>query len=105
MSKGERWKTIEPFLKDRLHKAAERRAKRPTYDRAVPLLAESVDMNEAQDEPNPTEAFAAYGTVVKQSTMMAFADTFWFMGILCFCLFPLLFLMRRSLATGPVHID
>ena len=48
---------------------------------------------------------AAYGTVVKQSTMMAFADTFWFMGILCFCLFPLLFLMRRSLATGPVHID
>ena len=48
---------------------------------------------------------AAYGTVVKQSTMMAFADTFWFMGILCFCLFPLLFLMRRSLATGDVPID
>jgi DHA2 family multidrug resistance protein len=48
---------------------------------------------------------AAYGTVVKQSSMMAFADTFWFMGILCFCLFPMLFLMRRSLATGPVHVD
>ncbi|WP_243305098.1 DHA2 family efflux MFS transporter permease subunit [Geothrix oryzisoli] len=59
---------------------------------------------------SPTDAAhlaqgAAYGTVVRQSSMMAFSDTFWFMGILCFCLFPLLFLMRRSLATGPVHVD
>lgn len=48
---------------------------------------------------------AAYGTVVKQSTMMAFTDTFWLMGILCFCLFPLLFLMRRSLATGDMPLE
>ncbi len=48
---------------------------------------------------------AAYGTVVRQSTMMAFSDTFWFMGILCFCLFPLLFLMRRSLATGDMPLE
>ena len=47
----------------------------------------------------------AYGTVVKQSSMMAFADTFWFMGLLCFALFPLLFLMRRSRATGPIAIE
>jgi hypothetical protein len=37
--------------------------------------------------------------------MMAFADTFWFMGMLCFALFPLLFLMRRSRATGDMPID
>jgi hypothetical protein len=37
--------------------------------------------------------------------MMAFADTFWVMGLLCFALFPLLFLMRRSRATGPVVVD
>jgi len=48
---------------------------------------------------------AAYGTVVKQSSMMAFADTFWFMGMLCFALFPLIFLMRKSRATGPVVMD
>ena len=48
---------------------------------------------------------AAYGTVIKQSSMMAFADTFWFMGMLCFALFPLLFLMRRSRAHGPVAIE
>jgi len=47
----------------------------------------------------------AYGTVVKQSSMMAFADTFWFMGMLCFALFPLIFLMRKSRATGPIAID
>lgn len=48
---------------------------------------------------------AAYGTVVKQSTMMAFSDTFWFMGILCFCLFPMLFFMRRGRATGAVPME
>ena len=56
---------------------------------------------------SPTDAAhmaqgAAYGTVIKQSSMMAFADTFWFMGMLCFALFPLLFLLRRSRAQGPV---
>jgi DHA2 family multidrug resistance protein len=48
---------------------------------------------------------SAYGTVIKQSTMMAFSDTFWFMGVLCFCLFPLLFLMRRSRATGELPME
>ena len=48
---------------------------------------------------------AAYGTVSKQSAMMAFSDTFWFMGIMCFLLFPLLFLMRQGKSTGPVAAD
>jgi DHA2 family multidrug resistance protein len=43
-----------------------------------------------------------YGTLVKQSTMMAFVDTFWIMGALCLCLLPLLFLMRRTRAT---HVE
>jgi DHA2 family multidrug resistance protein len=59
---------------------------------------------------SPTDAAhmaqgVAYGTVIRQSSMMAFADTFWFMGMLCFALFPLLFLMRRSRATGDMPID
>jgi len=47
----------------------------------------------------------AYGTVLRNANMMAFSDTFWFMGVLCFTLFPLLFLMRRSRATGPVVME
>jgi DHA2 family multidrug resistance protein len=38
----------------------------------------------------------AYGTLIRQSTMMAFADTFWVMGGLCLVLVPLVFLMRRT---------
>jgi MFS transporter, DHA2 family, multidrug resistance protein len=41
----------------------------------------------------------AYGTLLRQSTMMAFVDTFWIMGLLCVCLLPLLFLMRKTRAT------
>jgi DHA2 family multidrug resistance protein len=48
---------------------------------------------------------SAYGLVIRQSTMMAFADTFMFMGVICFLLLPLLLLIRKSRATGPVMID
>jgi hypothetical protein len=35
--------------------------------------------------------------------MMAFADTFWIMGVLCLSLLPLIFFMRRTHAgTGPL---
>jgi DHA2 family multidrug resistance protein len=48
---------------------------------------------------------SAYGMVIQQSTMMAFADTFRFMGIICFLLLPLLLLIKRTRATGPVMMD
>jgi DHA2 family multidrug resistance protein len=41
----------------------------------------------------------AYGTMLRQSTMMAFADTFWIMGTLCFCLLPIIFLMKKTRVT------
>jgi DHA2 family multidrug resistance protein len=44
---------------------------------------------------------AAYGQVLRHSAMMAFSDVFWFMGILCFLLLPLVFLMRRTRVQGP----
>ena len=45
----------------------------------------------------------AYGTLVRQANMMAFADTFWIMGMLCIVLLPLLFLMRKPRpGKGPV---
>ena len=48
---------------------------------------------------------SAYGMVIRQATMMAFSDTFWFMGLICFALLPLLLLIRKTRATGPVMID
>jgi DHA2 family multidrug resistance protein len=48
----------------------------------------------------------AYGTLVRQANMMAFADTFWIMGILCLALLPLIFLMRRTHAgKKPIVMD
>jgi DHA2 family multidrug resistance protein len=45
----------------------------------------------------------AYGTLLRQANMMAFADTFWIMGMLCIVLLPLLFLMRKTHAgKGPM---
>jgi DHA2 family multidrug resistance protein len=45
----------------------------------------------------------AYGQLLRQANMMAFADTFWIMGVLCLALLPLLLLMRKTHAgKGPV---
>jgi hypothetical protein len=45
----------------------------------------------------------AYGLLLRQATMMGFADTFWVMGVLCISLLPLIFLMRRTHAgKGPL---
>ena len=48
----------------------------------------------------------AYATLIRQSTMMAFADTFYVMGALCLVLLPLVFLMRKTHAgRAPVLAD
>jgi DHA2 family multidrug resistance protein len=48
----------------------------------------------------------AYGTVQRQASMMAYADTFWLFGMLCIVLLPFLLLMRRTHAgKGPVAVE
>jgi DHA2 family multidrug resistance protein len=48
----------------------------------------------------------AYGTLLRQANMMAFADTFWIMGILCLVLLPLIFFMRKTHAgKGPLPAE
>ena len=37
-----------------------------------------------------------YGTLLKQSSMLAFADAFWIMGALFLLIIPLMFLMRKT---------
>jgi len=48
----------------------------------------------------------AYGTLLRQANMMAFADTFWIMGVLCISLLPLIFFMRKTHAgRGPLPAE
>jgi len=63
-------------------------------DRTTPLFM-------ARGGLSPTDAAhaaqgAAYGTVMKNASMMAFSDTFWVMGVLCVVLVPLVFLLRKT---------
>jgi DHA2 family multidrug resistance protein len=47
-----------------------------------------------------------YGTLLKQSSMLAFADAFWVMGILFLVIIPLMFLIRKTPPVrGPVLIE
>ena len=56
----------------------------------------------ASDAAHQAEGLA-YGLVQRHASMMAFADTFWIMGILCVILLPLLFLMKQTHAgKGPL---
>jgi DHA2 family multidrug resistance protein len=41
-----------------------------------------------------------YGTMLRQSSMLAFADTFWIMAVLFTAVVPLMFLMKRSRGAG-----
>jgi DHA2 family multidrug resistance protein len=48
-----------------------------------------------------------YQQLQRQSTMLSFVDNFWIMSVICVCVIPLMFLMKRrtSLPGGrvPVH--
>ena len=41
-----------------------------------------------------------YGTLLKQSTMLAFADVFWVMALLFLVILPLMFFIQK---VGPVQ--
>jgi DHA2 family multidrug resistance protein len=47
-----------------------------------------------------------YGSMVRQATMLSFADTFWFMGVLFLCIIPLVFMMKKiKPARRPVMVE
>ena len=47
-----------------------------------------------------------YGTLLKQSGMLAFADAFWVMGCLFLVIIPLMFLIRKTPpARGPMMVE
>jgi DHA2 family multidrug resistance protein len=47
-----------------------------------------------------------YGTLLKQSSMLAFADAFWVMGCLFLVIIPLMFLIRKTPPLkGPMMVE
>ena len=47
-----------------------------------------------------------YGTLLKQSSMLAFADAFWIMGMLFLVIIPLMFLIRKTPPVrGPMLVE
>jgi DHA2 family multidrug resistance protein len=75
------------------------------YDQAYrDALAHATAAVQASGASAPDAAMQAqgllYGTLLRQSSMLAFADAFWIMGALFLLIIPLMFLMRK---TAPVH--
>jgi DHA2 family multidrug resistance protein len=49
---------------------------------------------------------ALYGTLLKQSNMLAFSDAFWIMGCLFLVIVPLMFLIKKTpIAKAPVMVE
>jgi len=67
--------------------------------RATRLLA--IQGSSLPDAARKAMAFA-YGTLLRQSSMMAFSDTFWVIGVVSFAVLPaVLFLRKSRLGGGP----
>jgi DHA2 family multidrug resistance protein len=43
-----------------------------------------------------------YRSLVQQSNMLAYVDAFWLLTVLCFIAIPLVVLLKRVVARGPV---
>jgi len=47
-----------------------------------------------------------YGNMLRQASMLAFADAFWVMGALFLLIIPLMFFMKRTRPpAGPVVVE
>jgi DHA2 family multidrug resistance protein len=44
------------------------------------------------------------GTVIRQATMLAYIDCFWFLGVAILLMVPMVFLMRKSKAGGGMAV-
>jgi DHA2 family multidrug resistance protein len=46
-----------------------------------------------------------YGELQRQSSMLAFVDMYWILGVLCLAMIPLMFIMKRGRrqTAGPLY--
>ena len=68
----------------------------PAYIERVQTTTGALMQYTSADVAQHMAQYAQYGTLLKQSTLWAFMDSFRIFGILCFILIPLLFLFKKS---------
>jgi MFS transporter, DHA2 family, multidrug resistance protein len=46
-----------------------------------------------------------YGSMMRQATMLSFADVFWFMAVMFLAIIPLMMLMKKIKVRGPIMVE
>uniref|UniRef100_Q01NG7 Drug resistance transporter, EmrB/QacA subfamily n=1 Tax=Solibacter usitatus (strain Ellin6076) TaxID=234267 RepID=Q01NG7_SOLUE len=79
----------------------------PAYREALARAAAAVQASGASSPDAAVQAQGLlYGTLLKQSSMLAFADAFWIMAILFLSIIPLMFLMKKTVPMrGPIMVE
>jgi DHA2 family multidrug resistance protein len=73
----------------------------PAYEEALGRTASAIQSAGASPPDAAAQAQGVlYGTLLRQSNMLAFSDVFWIMGVLFLAIIPLMILLRR---VGPVR--
>ena len=72
----------------------------PTFVDRVQATTAALSQYTSVDVAHHMAQYSQYGTLIKQSTLWAFMDSFRIFGLLCFMLIPLLFLFKKSKSRG-----
>lgn len=72
----------------------------PIYVQKVQAITGALSQYTSVDMAKYMAMYSQYGTLIKQSTLWAFMDTFRIFGLACFVLIPLLFLFKKSKSRG-----
>lgn len=72
----------------------------PIFVQKVQATAGALMQYTSSDVAYHMAQYAQYGTLIKQSTLWAFMDSFRIFGLACFLLIPLLFLFKKSKSRG-----
>lgn len=68
----------------------------PVYTERIQSTAGALSQYTSIDVAHHMAQYVQYGTLIKQSTLWAFMDSFRIFGLLCFALIPLLLLFKKS---------
>ena len=72
----------------------------PIFVQKVQMTAAAISQYTSIDMAKYMAMYSQYGTLIKQSTLWAFMDSFRIFGVACFVLIPLLFLFKKSKSRG-----
>ena len=71
----------------------------PAFVERVQATTAALSQYTSVDMAHHMEQYSMYGTLIKQSTLWAFMDSFRIFGFLCIVLIPLLLLFKKSVSS------